>query len=228
MMRRLASLASRRLCTLPHDLPLPTFPPPRPPKPLPIRGRIVLTTSQQFTRLRLCGGCGVELAPAGDLATLGGISKSSSWSLTVYVDYEDPATLATTTVYFSSDLRMSLAAVPAECGATSGNEVSVVSDAAGCGGVGGRTLPLADASALPPGLAAARPPFFAPFASFSAGLVAARCGDTGRAGDAPRGGVQASPVGEARDRYRVSPRCPRRARASTSRTHHPGTRDIRP
>ena len=56
------------------------------------------------------------LAPSGDLATLSGISKPTSASLSVVVDYEDPTTLATTTVTFSTDSRMSLVATPSACG----------------------------------------------------------------------------------------------------------------
>ena len=74
-----------------------------------------------------------QLAPAGDAATLSGISWSSSKSLTIKVDFEDPFTGVQTERDFSNDPRMHLVA-DTGCVSLSGRTISIVADdaASGC------------------------------------------------------------------------------------------------
>ena len=74
----------------------------RPPKPMELTGRVVIATDKTFTSLKLCSGCGVELAPKSEAAVAGqafaeedarGISLASRRKRGAYATYDESSGL---------------------------------------------------------------------------------------------------------------------------------------
>ena len=72
------------------------------PKPMELTGRVVIATDKTFTSLKLCSGCGVELAPKSEAAVAGqafaeedarGISLASRRKRGAYATYDESSGL---------------------------------------------------------------------------------------------------------------------------------------